>query len=83
MIEVDSRRQPSAALMYRCLSTGMDQARNRPARDSRPIARSLLRGAGSTRRDRPAALATPSTASQTADQRSSATSRQHPNPHNI
>jgi hypothetical protein len=31
MIEVDSRKQPSAALMCRCLSTGIDEARSRAA----------------------------------------------------
>jgi hypothetical protein len=83
MIEVNSRRQPSAALMYRCLSTGIDQARPRAARDSRPVARSLLRHAGSACRDWPTVRATPPTAAQTADQRTSATSRQRPNPHSV
>ena len=47
MIEVNSRRHPSAAPLYRCLLTSNDQARLREARNSRPVVRSLLRDAGS------------------------------------
>ena len=83
MIEVNSRRHPSAALLYRCLLTGNDQARPRAARNSRPVVRSLLRDAGSACRDWPTVLAAPSTASQTGDQRTSATNRQRPNPHSV
>ena len=53
MIEVNSRRHPSAALLYRCLLTGNDQAHPRAARNSRPVVRSLLRDAGSACRDWP------------------------------
>ena len=83
MIEVNSRRHPSAALLYRCLLTGNDQARPRAARNSRPVFRSLLRDAGSACRDWPTVLAAPSTASQRGDQRTPATSRQRPNPHSV
>ena len=73
MIEVSSRRHPSAALLLRRLSTGNDQARPRAARDSRLVVRSPLRDAGSACRDRPTVLAAPSIASQTGAQRTSAT----------
>ena len=82
MIEVKSRRHPSAALLYRCLLTGNDQPRPR-ARNSRPVVRSLLRHAGSACRGGPTLLTAPSTASQTGDQRIPATSRQRPNPHSV
>jgi len=55
MIELNSRRHPSAALLYRCLLTGNDQAHPRAARNSRPVVRPLLRDAGSARRDWPSA----------------------------
>jgi hypothetical protein len=83
MIEVHSRRHPSAAPLYRGLLTGNDQARPRTVPHSRPVVRSLLRDAGSACRDWPTVRATPSTASQRGDQRSSATSRQRPNPHSV
>jgi len=83
MIEVNSRRHPGAALLYRCLLTGNDQARPRAARNSRPVVRSLLRDAGSACRDWPKLLAAPSTASQRGDQRTPVISRQRPNPHSV
>jgi hypothetical protein len=45
--------------------------------------KSQPRDAGSANRDRTAALANPSAASQSADQRTSATNRQRRNPHNV
>ena len=60
MIEVNSRQHPSAALLYRHLLTGNDQARPRAAQHSRPVVLSLLRDAGSASRDCPTVLATPS-----------------------
>jgi len=83
MIEVNSRRHPSAALLYRRLLTGNDPARPRAARDRCPVVRSPLRDAGSVCRDRPKRFVTPSIASQTSVQCNSATDRQHRNPHSV
>ena len=83
MIEVNSRRHPSAALLLRQLSTGNDQAYPRAARDSRRVVRSPLRDAGSAYRDRPTSVRHPSIASQTSVQRTSATNRQRRNPHSV
>ena len=60
MIEVNSRRHPSAALLYRRLLTGNDPARPRAARDRCPVVRSPLRDAGSACRDWPKRFVTPS-----------------------
>ena len=59
MIEVNSRRHPSAAPLYRCLLTGNDQARPCEARNSRPVVRSLLRHAGARPNRTPALISTP------------------------
>jgi hypothetical protein len=80
MIEVNSRRHPSAALLYRRLLTGNDPARPRAARDRCPVVRSPLRDAGSACCDWPKRFVTPSIASQTSVQCNSATDRQHRNP---
>jgi hypothetical protein len=81
MIEVNSRRHPSAALLLRRLSIGNDHARRRATMGDRPIDQSTPRNADSAHRDRSNVLATPSTASQRGYQRASATCRQRPNPH--
>jgi hypothetical protein len=83
MIRVNSRRHPSAALLLRRLSTGNDQARPRTTHDNRFKARSPLRYAGYAYRNRPNSFVTPSTASPTSVQRTSATDRQRPNPHSV
>ena len=65
MIQVNSRRHPSAALLLRRLSTGIDQARSRTTHDNQFKPRSALRDAGHAVRNRPNSFVTPSTASQT------------------
>jgi hypothetical protein len=83
MIRVGSRRHASAALLLRRLSTSNDHARRRAALDNRLVDQSPLHDAGSAYRDRPTELATPSTASQSGGQRTSATDRQRRNPHSL
>ena len=83
MIRSDSRRHPRAALPLGRLTTGQDHARRRSTLDNRIVDQSQPRDAGSANRDRTAALANPSAASQSADQRTSATNRQRRNPHNV
>jgi hypothetical protein len=83
MIRLGSMRHPSAALLLRRLSIGNHHARRRATMDNRPVDQSAPRNADSAYRDRPNVLATPSTTSQRADQRTSATSRQRPNPHSV
>jgi hypothetical protein len=81
MIRVGSRRHSNAALLLRRLSIGHDQARRRAALDNRLVGQSPPCDADSAYRDRPTELATPSTASQRGDQRTSATDRKRRNPH--
>ena len=81
MIRSGSLRHPSATLLLRRLSTGDDHARRRAARDSRPAVRFPQRDAGSAHRNRPTRLLTPSVASRTSPQLTSATDRQRRNPH--
>ena len=83
MTKFNSRRHPSAALQLRRLSTGDDRARRRATMDSRPVDQSAPRDAGSGHRDRSTGFVTPSIASQTSVQRSSATDRQRRNPHSV
>jgi hypothetical protein len=83
MIRPGSRRHASVALLLRRLSTGNDLARRRAALDNRLVDQSAPRNDGSACRDRPTELATPSTAYQRTDQRTSATHRQRRNPHSV
>ena len=83
MIRLDSRRHSRTALLLRRLSIGNGHARRRPAPGNRLIDQSPLREPGSAYRDRSIKLANPSTASQTAAQRTSATDRPHRNPHSV
>jgi hypothetical protein len=83
MIRVNSRRHPSAALLLRRLSTGIDQARPRATHDNRSKARSALRDAGYAFRNRPKSFVTPSTTSKTSVQCTSATDRLRRNPHSV
>jgi hypothetical protein len=53
MTSLNLRRQPSATLRLRRLSTGNDYAHPRADLDSRRVVRSPLRDAGSAYRDRP------------------------------
>jgi hypothetical protein len=76
MITVGSSQRPaSTALLLRRLSTGHDLARPRVALDSRLVDQSAPHNAGYACRDRSTCFATPSTASQTAGQRTRATHR--------
>jgi hypothetical protein len=83
MIRLGSRPHASTALLFRRLSIGHDHARRRAALDNRLVDQSPVRDAGSAYRDRPTELATPSPASQTGRQRTSATHRQRRNPHSL
>jgi hypothetical protein len=83
MIKVGARQHRKPAILLRRISTGNDQARSCAALDSRLAVRSPLCDAGSAYRDRPTGFLTPSIASQTSAQRSSATDRQRRNPHNV
>ena len=83
MIEVNSRRHPSAALLLRRLSTGIDQARSRTTHDNQFKPRSALRDAGHAVRNQPNSFVTPSTASQTSVQCTLATDRPRRNPHSV
>jgi hypothetical protein len=83
MTNVNLRRQPSAALRLRRLSNGHEHARRRAVMDSRLVARSPMRNAGSAYRDRLTGLVAPSIASQTRAQCTSPTERQRPNPHSF
>jgi len=67
----------------RRLSTGNDHARRRAALDNRLVGQSPLRDTASAYRDRPVQPATPSTASKTGVQCTSATDRQRRNPHSV
>jgi hypothetical protein len=77
MIKLGTWQNAKAALLLRRLPTGNNRARL----DSRLAVRSSRRAAGSAYYDRPTRFITPSIASQTSVQRSSATDRQRRNPH--
>jgi hypothetical protein len=79
MIKLGTSQIAKAALLLRRLPTGNDRARL----DSRLAVRSSLRAAGSAYYGRPTGFVTPSIASQTSVQRSSATDRQRRNPHSV
>ena len=81
MIRVNSRRHYSAAVLLRRLSIGNEPSRPRTALDNRCVVRSPQGDAASAYRDRATELATPSTASQTSGQRTSASDRLRRNPH--
>jgi hypothetical protein len=83
MISVDSRRHSSTVLLLRRFSTSNDHARRRAVLDTRLVDQSPLRDAGSAYRHRPTGLATPSTTSQPAGQRTSETHRRRRNPHSL
>jgi len=83
MIKVGARQNGRAALLLRRVSTGNDQVRPRAALDSRLAVLSSLRAAGSSYCERPTGFVTPSIASQTSVQRSSAPDRQPRNPHSV
>jgi hypothetical protein len=83
MIRSGSRRHSSAALLFRRLSTSNDRACRRAAPDNRLVDQSPPRRAGSAYCDQPTGFVTPSIASQTSVQRSSATDRQRRNPHSV
>lgn len=73
MIRIGSRRHSSTALLLRRLSTGNDHARRRTDLDSRLVDQSAPYNADYADRDEPTDFDTPSTASQRAGQRTSAT----------
>jgi hypothetical protein len=83
MTSLNLRRQPSATLRLRRLSTGNDYAHPRADLDSRRVVRSPLRDAGSAYRDRPTSFVTPLIASHASVQCTSATDRQPRNPHSL
>jgi hypothetical protein len=83
MISVGSRRHSSTVLLLRRLSTSNDHARHRATLDNQLLDQSQPYDADPAYRDRPTELATPSTASQRAGQRTSATHRQRKNPHSV
>jgi hypothetical protein len=83
MIKLGTWQNAKAALLLRRLPTGNDRARHRDALDNPRIDQSPLRDATSAYRNRPIQLDTPSTASQIAGQRTSATDRQRRNPHSV
>ena len=64
MIEVNSRRHSSAALLLRRLSTGDAHARRRATPDSHLVVRSPLRDPGSAYRNRMIRVFAPSIALQ-------------------
>jgi hypothetical protein len=79
MIKLGTWQNAKAALLLRRLPTGNNRARL----DSRLAVRSSRRAAGSAYYDRPTRFITPSIASQTSVQRSSATDRQRRNAHSV
>jgi len=81
MIGSDSPQHSRAAILLRRLSTGDDHARPRAAQDSHLVLQSSSLDAGSAYRDRPTRPITSPTASQSGDQRTSATDRCGRNPH--
>jgi hypothetical protein len=81
MISLGSPQHSSAAILLRRLSTGDDHARPRAAQDSHLVVQSSSLGAGSAYRCRPTRPSTSPTASQSDDQRTSATDRCCRNPH--
>jgi hypothetical protein len=83
MIRPASRRHSSTVLLLRRLLIGHDHARRRAALDNRLDEQSAPHNLGSAYRDRPIEFATPSTASQRASQRTSATDRQRRNLHSV
>ena len=83
MIKIGARQNYSTARLLRWLSTSNDHPRPRAALNSRRVVRSPLRDARSARRNRLIGLVASSAAFQTSIQRTSATNRQHRNPHSV
>jgi hypothetical protein len=83
MIRSGSRRHSSAAHLLGWLATGQDHARRRATLDNRIVDQSQRRDPGSAYHDPLIAFATPSTASQTAGQCTSAAERQRRNPFSV
>ena len=83
MIKIGARQNGKTARLPRRLSTSNDHTHPRDTFDSRRVVRSPMRDSDSAGRDRPAGLVASSVAFQTSIQRTSATNRQHRNPHTV
>ena len=83
MIKIGARQNYKTARLLRRLSTSYDQARPRATLDSHRVVRSPLHDSDPACRDRPTGLVASSVAFEKNIQRTSATQRQHRNPHSV